>query len=58
MTANNSTVLGTVGGTLLCVLSNMESGDIIKTVILAAIGAVVSFTVSVVLRIIERKHRE
>lgn len=44
------TILGTVSGTALTVVVNIGSSDIIKTVILAAIGAVVSFGVSVGLK--------
>lgn len=46
----SGTVLGTVGGTALTVVANISSQDITKTVVLAALGAVVSFTVSVVLK--------
>lgn len=44
------TLLGTVSGTALTVVVNIGSSDIIKTVVLAAIGAVVSFGVSVGLK--------
>ncbi|MEO6301617.1 MAG: hypothetical protein ABIP51_00465 [Bacteroidia bacterium] len=43
------TILGTVSGTALTVV-NIGSSDIIKTVVLAALGAVVSFSVSVFLK--------
>lgn len=46
----NGTILGTVSGTALTVLANIGSPDIIKTVVLAAIGAVVSFSVSLLLK--------
>jgi hypothetical protein len=59
MSANNhigsGTILGTVSGTGLTVLVNIGSPDIIKTVILAAIGAVVSFSVSVYLKWLVKK---
>ncbi len=42
------TKLGTLGGTLLTIFGNIQSEDILKTAILAAIGATVSFAVSVV----------
>ncbi len=42
--------MGTVSGTALTVLMNIGSSDIIKTAILAAIGAVVSFSISVLLK--------
>jgi len=44
------TIAGTVSGTALTVLVNIGSSDIIKTAMLAAIGAVVSFSVSVLLK--------
>ncbi len=44
------TLLGTVSGTALTVMVNIGSSDIIKTVVLAAVGAVVSFCVSIGLK--------
>jgi mannitol-specific phosphotransferase system IIBC component len=46
----NGTIMGTVCGTVLTVLVNIGSSDIIKTVVLAALGAVVSFSVSLLLK--------
>jgi len=46
----SGTVFGTVTGTALTVIVNIGSQDVIKTVVLAAIGAVVSFGVSVFLK--------
>lgn len=37
---------GTAGGFLLVLLANITSADILKTVVLAATGAAVSFIVS------------
>jgi hypothetical protein len=51
----SGTILGTISGTGLTVFANIDSHDIIKTVILAAIGAVVSFCVSVVLKEVVKK---
>jgi hypothetical protein len=49
---------GTVGGTLLVVLLEIGSGELLKTVVLAAVGAVVSFGVSYALqRLVKRKRR-
>ena len=49
---------GTVAGTLLSILPNLFSEDVLKTVILAALGALVSFTVSLVLKwIIKSKNK-
>jgi len=47
---NNGTVVCTIGGTLLSVLSNIHSQDLVKTIVLAAIGATVSFGVSWLLK--------
>ncbi|HAD33064.1 MAG TPA: hypothetical protein DCF44_00920 [Chitinophagaceae bacterium] len=52
------TILGTVSGTGLTLLANIGSTDIIKTVVLAAIGAVVSFCVSVSLKWLAKKLRK
>ena len=49
-TIASSTILGTVSGTVLTVVMNIQSSDILKTVVLAAIGAVVSFVVTVALK--------
>jgi hypothetical protein len=42
--------MGTAGGTLMIILANITTGDLLKTVLLAALGAVVSFGVSLLLR--------
>ncbi|EIA08669.1 hypothetical protein HJ01_02391 [Flavobacterium frigoris PS1] len=42
--------LGTASGTLLSIVPNIVSEDIIKTIILAGIGAMVSFTISLLLK--------
>lgn len=47
---------GTAGGLCLVLLSNITSGDIVKTIVLAATGAAVSFIVSFGLKwLAERK---
>lgn len=50
MHIQNITILGTVSGTALTVAVNIGSSDIIKTAVLAAVGAVVSFCASVALK--------
>lgn len=50
--------MGTAGGTFLSVLPNIQSADVLKTVLLAAIGAIVSFTISLVLKSIIKKHKK
>lgn len=50
----SGTILGTVSGTVLTVAVNVGSSDILKTVILASLGAVVSFCVSLLLKCIAK----
>ncbi|MCP9749783.1 hypothetical protein [Ferruginibacter sp. HRS2-29] len=45
-----STKAGTAGGFLTILLINIATNDILKTILLAAIGAVVSFVISLSLR--------
>jgi hypothetical protein len=47
---DHTTKAGTLCGTMLTIFANIHSEDIIKTVVLAAIGAVVSFTITVLLK--------
>lgn len=44
--SGTGTKAGTAGGTLLTVLANISTGDLVHTSVLAAVGALVSFTVS------------
>ena len=46
---------GTLGGSLLAIAGTMDVGDLYKTALLAAIGAVVSFLVSTLMKIISRR---
>ncbi len=46
----SGTKAGTVGGTLLSVVINLDSSDILRTIILATVGAIVSFSISVLLK--------
>lgn len=55
---DNSTKAGTVGGTLLTILVNINSADLLKTVILAALGAVVSFGVTLLLKALIKRFRK
>ena len=50
METNISLKAGTASGTILSILPNILSADIVKTIILAALGATVSFTVSLSLK--------
>ena len=47
---DNSTRAGTAGGTFLAFIANLGKDDILKTMVLTMIGAVVSFVVSIVLQ--------
>ncbi len=49
------TKAGTIGGTLLTIICNVHLADLTRTAVLAAVGAAVSFAVSVFLRWIIRK---
>ena len=53
----SGTILGTVSGTVLTVAVNVGSTDILKTVILAALGAVVSFGMSVFLKWLVKRFK-
>jgi hypothetical protein len=57
MTANSSTIVGTVSGTFLSILPNLHSEDVLKTVILAALGAVISFIITLLLKYLIKKHK-
>ena len=58
MQHGNSTVIGTAGGTFLSVLPYLHSEDVLKTIILATLGAIVSFLISLLLKIIIKKHKK
>lgn len=49
---DTGTKAGTLGGTFLSILINVPSQDIFKTIILAGVGAAVSFTVSMLMKLI------
>lgn len=48
---------GTVGGTLLVVVLQISSGEVLKTAVMAAVGAVVSFGVSWLLQRVMKRRR-
>jgi hypothetical protein len=58
MTTSNHTLTSTVGGTFLSVLPNLHSDDLIKTSVLAVLGAVVSFIVSLALKSLFKKDKK
>ncbi|MFK7031913.1 hypothetical protein V3Q90_06260 [Flavobacterium oreochromis] len=50
METNHTLSVGTASGTLLSIAPTIVSSDVLKTVVLAMIGAVVSFLVSWILK--------
>jgi hypothetical protein len=58
MQSSNPTLIGTAGGTFLSIVPNLHSEDIFKTVLLASIGAIVSFALSMVLKFFVKKYRK
>ena len=55
---DNTTKAGTLGGTLLTIFANINSADLIKTSVLAALGAMVSFGVTLGLKILIRRIKK
>lgn len=58
MEANISLKTGTAAGTLLSIIPNLHSEDILKTVVLAVIGAVVSFTATLILKVLTKVRKK
>ncbi len=52
---NGNAKAGTLGGTLLVVILNITPAALFDTAILAAVGAVISFTISVLLKYLLRR---
>ncbi|MBS1755462.1 MAG: hypothetical protein JST34_15585 [Bacteroidetes bacterium] len=55
---DNSTKAGTIGGTLLTIFVNIKSEDLLKTAILAAGGAVVSFGITHFLKFLIKRLKK
>ena len=49
---------GTFGGTILAIVGVLDPSDVLKTAILAGIGAVVSFGVSAILKRLFKSRRK
>ena len=47
---DHTTLIGTLSGTVLSVIVTIDFQDILKTIVLAAVGAAVSFLVTKVLK--------
>jgi hypothetical protein len=58
MHTNLSIKVGTAGGTFLSIVPNIHSADFLKTVVLASVGAVVSFSISWLLKWILKKRKK
>lgn len=54
---DHSTRTGTISGTLLVVIIQINTGELFKTALLAATGAIVSFCVTVLLKWIIKRFR-
>lgn len=48
--ANSDTLIGTIGGTAVSIFASIDTGDVVKTVILAVVGATTSFLISILLK--------
>ncbi len=55
---DNTTKAGTIGGTFLSIFFNIDSEDLIKTGVLAAIGALVSFSVTLFLKFLIKRIKK
>jgi uncharacterized membrane protein YgaE (UPF0421/DUF939 family) len=58
MMQSNSITTGTLGGTVLCMVPHISSDDLSNTIILAAVGASVSYLVSYLWKRVLEKHRK
>lgn len=52
---SNKTFAGTVCGTLFAVMVSIDPEDLVKTAVMAATGALVSFCTSVLLKWLKKK---
>jgi uncharacterized membrane protein len=55
---DHSTAIGTTTGTALSVFATLDPQDYIKTIVLACVGAIVSFTVTVILKWVWEKLKK
>lgn len=52
---HSTTIYGTAGGTLLSIFGTLGTGDVIKTIFLAIIGATTSFLLSMILKWLQKR---
>jgi hypothetical protein len=50
MSELTQTKVTTIGGTLIILLTNINSSDVIRTIVLTMIGAIVSFLMSLLIK--------
>lgn len=55
---SNPLAVGTAGGTLLSIAPIITSADLVKTIVLAIIGAVVSYSISLLLKRLHKKRKK
>jgi mannitol-specific phosphotransferase system IIBC component len=55
---DKTTKAGTLTGTFFTVLSNLTTGDLIRTIILAAVGALASFIITILLKALNNWFRK
>ena len=55
---DGTTKAGTAAGTLLTIFVNINSADLVKTGILAAVGAIVSFCVTILLKALVKRLKK
>jgi hypothetical protein len=55
---DNNTKAGTAGGTLLTIIGFINTSDIVKTAVLAAVGALVSFSMTVLLQFLIKHFKK
>ena len=56
MDLDHSIKNGTISGTILSIAGAITTGDVFKTIILASIGAIVSFVISNILKRLARRE--
>jgi len=53
--SDGSTRTGTLGGTVLVILLQLDMAQLLETIVLAAVGAAVSFMVSILMKWLVQK---
>jgi hypothetical protein len=55
---NSNTRIGTLGGTMVVLIFQVDMSEILHTALLAAVGATASFGISVLLKFLFQKFRK